>query len=117
MRRLAARLGLVDGLSAASLAWETVPEYAGAAKASSLSTKQRRTAVREMLLLARLQGQPQNLGTLPVTVLSAGSVGRRQWPAWPAWCRLQDELAALSSRSIYMYAVNGDHMFTLMTPA
>ena len=62
LRRVTAHLGLVDGLNPASLGWETVPEHAGAAKASSLSTKQRRTVVREMLLLARPQGQPQNLG-------------------------------------------------------
>jgi pimeloyl-ACP methyl ester carboxylesterase len=116
VRRLAAHLGLVGGLNPESLAWETVPEYAGAAKASSLSTKQRRTVVREMLLLARPQGQPQNLGALPVAVLSAGSAGRRGWAAWGAWCQLQDELAALSSRSEYTYALNGDHNVHLDDP-
>jgi pimeloyl-ACP methyl ester carboxylesterase len=53
VRRAAARFGLVRSLDAESLVWETVPEYAGAAKASSLSTKQRRTVVGEMLLLVR----------------------------------------------------------------
>jgi hypothetical protein len=37
-RRLAAHPGLVRGLDAASLARETAPEYADAAKALSLST-------------------------------------------------------------------------------
>jgi pimeloyl-ACP methyl ester carboxylesterase len=116
VRRLAAHLGLVDGLNPESLAWETVPEYAGAAKASSLSTKQRRTVVREMLLLARPQGRPQDLGTLPLTVLSAGNAKRRTWTAWADWCRLQDELAALSTCSEYTYALNGDHNVHLDDP-
>jgi pimeloyl-ACP methyl ester carboxylesterase len=116
LRRVAANLGLVDGLNAASLAWETVPEHAAAAKAVSLSTKQRRTVVREMLVLARPQGQPQNLGALPLTVLSAGSAGRRKWPPWPAWVELQDELAALSSTSVHIYAVNADHNVHLDDP-
>lgn len=116
LRRLAAHLGLVGGLNPVSLAWETVPEYSGAAKASSLSTKQRRTVVREMLLLARPQGQPQNLGALPLAVLSAGSAERREWPSWAAWCQLQDELAALSSDTVYMYAVNADHNVHLDDP-
>jgi pimeloyl-ACP methyl ester carboxylesterase len=116
VRRAAARFGLVRSLDPESLAWEAVPEYAGAAKASSLSTKQRRTAVREMLLLARLQEQPQDLGALPLAVLSAGNAKRRKWPDWAAWCRLQDELAGLSSGSVYMYAVNADHNVHLDDP-
>jgi pimeloyl-ACP methyl ester carboxylesterase len=117
VRRIAVRLGLAGGFDAASLAWETVPEYTGAAKAISLSTNQRRAAVREMLLLARPQGQPPDLGDLPLTVLSAGSARRRTWPTWPAWCRLQDELAALSSRSAHMCAVNADHNVHLDDPS
>lgn len=116
VRRAAARFGLVRGLDAESLAWETVPEYADAAKASSLSTKQRRTATREMLLLARPHGQPQDLGALPLAVLSAGNAKRRKWTDWADWCRLQDELAALSSGSAYMYAVNADHNVHLDDP-
>jgi pimeloyl-ACP methyl ester carboxylesterase len=117
LRRICAQFGLVSGLGAESLSWETVPEYAAAAKAVSLSTKQRRTVVREMLLLARPQGQPHDLGALPLTVLSAGSTGRRQWPAWAPWCELQDELAALSSDSVHMYAVNASHNVHLDDPA
>jgi pimeloyl-ACP methyl ester carboxylesterase len=109
LRRLAVNLGRVPAFDAESLAWETVPEHAGAAKAVSLSTRQRRTAVKEMLLLAFPQGEPHDLGDLPLTVLSAGSAGRRKWSAFGDWCRLQDELAALSSDSEYMYAVNADH--------
>ena len=116
VRRLAAHLRPVGGLDPVSLAWETVPEYAGAAKASRLSTKQRRTVVREMLLLTRPQGQPQNLGALPLVVLSAGSAARREWPSWAAWRQLQDELATLSSDTVYMYALNADHNVHLDDP-
>jgi pimeloyl-ACP methyl ester carboxylesterase len=115
-RRLAASLGLVDGLDAASLVRETVPEYARAAKAVSLSTRQRRAVVREMLLLGRPQGQPHDIGTIPLTVLSAGSVKRQQWPMWDAWTQMQEELAALSSDSIHAYAVNADHNIHLDDP-
>lgn len=115
-RRLAASLGLAGGLDAASLARETVPEYAAAAKAVSLSTRQRRAVVREMLLLACPHGQPPGLRALPLAVLSAGSATRRQWPAWHAWSQLQDELAALSTDSVHMYAVNADHNIHLDDP-
>ena len=73
VRRAAARFGLVRSLDAESLAWETVPEYAGAVKASSLSTKQRRTVVQEMRLFACPQGQPPDLGARPLAVLSVGA--------------------------------------------
>lgn len=116
LRRIQAQLGLVSGLDAESLSWETVPEYTAAAKASTLSTKQKHTAIREMRLPARPQGQPQGLGALPLTVLSAGSGKRREWSAWPDWCRLQDELAALSTSTAYMYALNGDHNVHLDDP-
>ena len=51
-RRLAASLGRVKAVSHASLAWETVPEYEGAARAITLSSGLRRIAVREMILAA-----------------------------------------------------------------
>ena len=117
LRRLGVRAGFAGGFDAASLDRETVPEYAGAAKAVSLTARQRRAVVRELLLLARPQGQPQNLGDLPLTVLSAGNAKRRQWADWDTWCELQDELAALSSRSAHMYAVNADHFVHLDDPA
>ena len=116
LRRIGAHLGLIRGLDAASLAWETVPEYEGAAKALTLSTKERRTVAREMLVLGRPQGKPRDLGALPLAVLSAGSAKRREWPGWAAWRQLQDELAALSSDSAYMYALNTDHNVHLDDP-
>lgn len=117
LRRLGVRAGFAGSFDAASLNRETVPEYAEAAKAVSLTAKQRRAVVRELFLLSRPQGQPQILGDLPLTVLSAGNAKRREWEAWPAWCRLQDELAALSSAGTYMYALNGDHNVHLDDPA
>lgn len=116
VRRLAASFGLVDGVNMASLARETVPEHQDAARAITLSAKQRRIAVRELLLLSRLRGEPPSFGALPLTVLSAGNARRRQWSAWAAWCQLQDELAALSSDSAHMYAVNADHSVHLDDP-
>jgi pimeloyl-ACP methyl ester carboxylesterase len=116
LRRIGAHLGLIGGLDAASLAWETVPEYEGAAKALTLSTKERRTVAREMLVLGRPQGQPQDLGALPLAVLSAGSESRREWPMFAPWAQMQDELAGLSSDSAYMYAVNAGHNVHLDDP-
>lgn len=115
--RLGVHLGLVKGFDAASLDWETVPEYQAAAKAVDLSSRQRRTVVGEMLLLARSQGQPQNLGALPLTVLSAGNPERREWPGFAAWSQLQDELAALSSEGVHAYAINANHNVHLDDPA
>ena len=54
-RRLAASLGRLSGVDHASLAWETVPEHEAAARAITLSTRQRRIAAREMLLASRLR--------------------------------------------------------------
>ena len=100
-----------------SLTRETVPEYAQATKAVSLTARQRRAVVRELLLLARPQGRPQNLGDLPLTVLSAGNATRRQWADWATWCEPQDELAALSTRTAHMCAVNADHFIHLDDPS
>jgi pimeloyl-ACP methyl ester carboxylesterase len=116
LRRLGVRPGLVGGFDAATLDQETVSEYTRAAKAVSLTAKQRRAVVRELLLLARPQGRPQDLGDLPLTVLSAGNASRRQWEGWRTWCELQDELAALSSRSTHVYAVNAGHHVHLDDP-
>jgi pimeloyl-ACP methyl ester carboxylesterase len=49
-RRLAASLGKLSAVDRASLARETVPEHAGAARAITLSSRQRRIVVREMIL-------------------------------------------------------------------
>lgn len=49
-------------------------------------------------------------------MLSAGNAKRRQWADWGTWCELQDELAALSTRSAHVYAVNADHFVHLDDP-
>jgi pimeloyl-ACP methyl ester carboxylesterase len=113
-RRLAAAAGKVSAVSRASLARETAPEYAAAARAITLSSRQRRIVVREMILAARLRrDRPQELGALPLTVLSTAS---RWWSWWPEWSRMQDELAALSSDSVHMTAVEAGHNVHLDEP-
>ena len=94
-RRIAASLGRVSAVSRASLAWETAPEYAAAARAITLSSRLRRIVVREMILAAKLWGRPQDLGAVPLTVISSTASRWTDW--WPVWSRMQDELAALSS--------------------
>ena len=94
--------GRISAVSQASLARETVPEYAGAARAITLSSRLRRIAVREMLLASRLWGRPEDLGSLPLAVISTANRSR-DW--WPAWTQMQDELAVLSSDTVHMTAV------------
>lgn len=106
VRRLAASLGRLSVVDRVSLIRETVPEYAGAARAITLSSKQRRIVVREQVLVAQLRGRPQDLGALPLTVISSAN---RWWDRWPTWSGMQDELAALSSDSVHMTAVNAGH--------
>lgn len=112
MRRLAASLGLVRGLGA-EVAREAPPEYAGAQRAILLSSRRRRVAVREMLMLAYMQGEPPGLGPVPLTVLTrAASAG---WD-WPAWAQMQDEMAALSTGSQHVMAEHGGHYLHLDAP-
>jgi pimeloyl-ACP methyl ester carboxylesterase len=115
-RRLAANLGRVDGLDAESLARETVPEYAGAARMISLSSRERNIVVREILLMARSQAQPQDLGTLPLTVITAASPERREWPSWRLWEQMQEEFAALSAGATHIFAINAGHHVHLDDP-
>ena len=112
-RRIAASLGRISAVSQASLARETVPEYAGAARAITLSSRLRRIAVREMLLASRLWGRPEDLGSLPLAVISTANRSR-DW--WPAWTQMQDELAVLSSDTVHMTAVSAGHNVHLDEP-
>ncbi len=112
MLRLAASLGLARGLDA-DVARESPPEYAAAARAIMLSSRQRRAAVREQLMMTRTWGQPPRLGSVPLTVLTAARWSRR---LWPAWVQMQDELAALSSDSEHIHAVNAGHYLHLDEP-
>lgn len=115
-RRLAASAGLLAETSPARLARLTVPEYASASRAVTLSSKQRRITVRELVLLSRSHGQPLDLGSLPLTVLTAASPHRREWSEWPPWAALQDELAALSDDAVHIAALNADHNVHLDDP-
>jgi pimeloyl-ACP methyl ester carboxylesterase len=117
-RRLAARFGMVNSVSSASLARETVPEHAGAARMIALSSRQRRISVQELFLLGRLQGggRPASLRSLPLTVVTAASPDRRNWPGWQTWSVMQDELAKLSADSVHFAVVNAGHNVHLDRP-
>jgi len=111
-RRLAVALGLAPGF-AAEIA-RTVPiEYAGAARAISLSARQNRAMVRELLVLAHSWGQPGSLGSLPLAVLTASP---RPWRGWPVWAQMQNELAALSTNSEHVTARTAGHDIHLDEP-
>ena len=113
-RRLAAALGRVKGVCRSSLERETVPEHQGAARAITLSSRQRRIAVREMILAARLRGwPPPGMDSLPLTVLSTAS-RRASW--WPQWSSMQGELAELSTDTVHMTALNAGHNVHLDDP-
>lgn len=109
--RLAASLGLTPNFEA-ELAHEVLPEYVDAARAINLSTRFRRATVAELLLAARHQHQPPNLGSLPLTVLTSASL-RTRLALWP---QLQDELAALSTDSEHVFAERAGHNIHLDEP-
>ena len=108
MRRLAAALGLARKLDA-DIAREVPAEFAAAARAIALSSRQRRIQVRETLMLARSSGQPPALGSLPLAVVTAG----RQVPGW---VRMQEELASLSTRTTHLTAEEAGHYVHLDDP-
>jgi pimeloyl-ACP methyl ester carboxylesterase len=108
-RRLAAVLGLLHELDA-DTAEEALPEHAGAYRASMLSTRERRTVVREILMMARLSEPPRPLTSIPLTVITAG---RQQIPGWQ---EMQDELAALSADSTHVVAGDAGHYVHLDAP-
>jgi pimeloyl-ACP methyl ester carboxylesterase len=104
-RRLADSLGLMPGIED-DVTREAPPEHAGAARAIILSTRQRRTMVREMAMMVRLREAPPGLGSVPLAVLTKASSSGAEWLAW---AQMQDELAALSSDSIHIHAERGGH--------
>jgi hypothetical protein len=81
MCRLAAAFGLVRGLDA-EIAREAPPEYAGAYRAILLSSRRRRVSVRQILMAAHTWGQPPELDSIPLTVLTPASSPGWDWPAW-----------------------------------
>jgi pimeloyl-ACP methyl ester carboxylesterase len=112
LRRLAASLGLMRSFDA-MVAREAPPEYAEANRAILLSARQRQASVRELLMAARMQGQPPRLGSIPLTVLTRA---RRPGREPEVWSQLQDELAALSSDSVHVHAERGGHYLQLDEP-
>ena len=112
LRRLAASLGLMRSFDA-MVAREAPPEYAEANRAIQLSARQRQASVRELLMAARMQGQPPRLGSIPLTVLTRA---RRPGREPEVWAQLQDELAALSSDSVHVHAERGGHYLQLDEP-
>jgi pimeloyl-ACP methyl ester carboxylesterase len=111
-RRLAASLGLLRSLDA-DVAREAPHEYAGAARAILLSTRQRRVQVREILMALLMSGQPPELDSIPLTVLTRAPL---PLPSEPVWSQMQDELAALSSDSVHIYAERAGHYMHLDDP-
>ena len=112
LRRLAASLGLMRSFDA-MVAREAPPEYAGADRAILLSARQRRASVRELLMAARMRGQPPELGSIPLAVLTRA---RRPGREPEVWAQLQDELASLSSDSVHIHAERGGHYLQLDEP-
>jgi pimeloyl-ACP methyl ester carboxylesterase len=102
VQRLRAVFGLLKELDE-DTASEAVPEHAAAYRASMLSSRERRAAVSEMLLMSTLSGSPPPLGSLPLTVITAG---KNQTPGWQL---MQDELAALSDNSVHVVAEGASH--------
>jgi pimeloyl-ACP methyl ester carboxylesterase len=104
-RRLAASLGLMRALDA-DVAREAPPEYAGACRAILLSTGQRRVAVRELLMMIRMGGNPPQLDSISLTVLTRAPL---PLSSEPVWAQLQGELATLSDDSVHVHAERGGH--------
>ena len=103
VRRLRAALGLLKEIDD-DTASDAVPEHAAAYRASMLSSRERRAVVSELLLMSALSGSPPPLGSLPLTVITAGE------HQTPGWREMQDELAALSDDSVHIVAEGAGHM-------
>jgi pimeloyl-ACP methyl ester carboxylesterase len=108
LRRLAAEAGLARELDA-DAAREVLPEHAAAYRAVMLSTRLRHTVIRETLRMARLYTAPPPLGSIPLTVITAGK-------PLPGWLPMQQELAALSADSIHITAEGSGHYVHLDDP-
>jgi pimeloyl-ACP methyl ester carboxylesterase len=102
VRRLRAALGLLKELEV-DTASEAVPEHAAAYRASMLSSRERRIVVSELLMMSKLRGSPPQLGSLPLTVITAGK------NVATGWRQMQDELAALSDDSVHIVAEGAGH--------
>jgi pimeloyl-ACP methyl ester carboxylesterase len=109
LRRLAASAGLAPRFDA-DLDSEITAEYRAEARAIRLSSRHRRANVRELLTVICSRSQPPDLGSLPLTVLTAAE-------SEPGWEQLQAELAASSARSLHVIADHGGHYLQEDDPA
>ena len=112
-RRLAASLGLLRGFNA-DITREAPAEYADAARAIMLSTRHKHANVREMLMVTHTWEGPPDLGSVPLTVLTA--LRRLDESLLPMWVQMQDELAALSSDSEHITTPDAGHYMHLDDP-
>jgi pimeloyl-ACP methyl ester carboxylesterase len=108
LRRLAASAGLTPQLHA-ELDREVPAEYRAATRAIWLSSRQRRVVAREVVIIMSSRGQPPDLGSLPLTVLTAAE-------RHPGWEQLQAELAATSTRGQHVIADRGGHYIQYDNP-
>jgi pimeloyl-ACP methyl ester carboxylesterase len=108
LRRLAASAGRLPALTA-EIDESVPPEYRPAAWALALSSRFRRMAARELSMMVRPYGDPPDLDSLPLTVITAGDKA-------PAWIQLQNELAATSTKSDHITAPNAGHFVHLDDP-
>jgi pimeloyl-ACP methyl ester carboxylesterase len=102
VRRARAALGLLRGVEA-EVAEDVLPEHAAAYRATLLSSRFRRTVIGELRMMARSAQSPPELGSLPLTVITAGA------QLTPQWRQMQEELAALSSDSTHLTAEGSGH--------
>jgi pimeloyl-ACP methyl ester carboxylesterase len=75
-----------------------------------LSTRYRRVIVSEMLTMATFTREPPSLGSIPLTVITAGA------HTLPGWGEMQAELAALSSDAKHIMAEGAGHYVQLDDP-
>ena len=86
------------------------PECADAARAVRLTARARRADLRELLLTLRSHGNPPDLGSLPLTVLTAADRDA-------TWNAMQAELATISTESTHIVADYGGHFLQRDNPA
>jgi pimeloyl-ACP methyl ester carboxylesterase len=118
LRRLACDLRLSRGPVRAA-AREYPPHLQAAGLGLALSSRHRRTVVRELLALDRsateARTEAATVGQLPVTILSGGERGREHW--YPTWAAMQEELAGrLSPCSTHIMAGHAGHHVHLDDP-
>jgi pimeloyl-ACP methyl ester carboxylesterase len=112
LRRLAVSVGLIPRFDA-ELESEMPAEYRAEARAIRLSSRQRRVVVRELVTVIRSRSQPPDLGSLPLTVLTAAESAETD----AGWEELQAELAASSAHSLHVIADHGGHYLQRDDPA